>query len=452
MYITTGAVFTQYAKSLHVSEFGFGLLAAMPFLGALVQLPTSYVLERYGHRKSIFIAVGIVHRLTWLAIAAIPWFFPMSWWPGALILLIGFSGLCGHIITPSWVSWMADLVPTRIRGRYFSRRTQIGQFVGVLVTICIGFALDHAKVVSPEYFLKVISLLLVVAGLAGSVDFLMFLKVPDLDTPKNPNVSPNLRSLYLEPLKNRNFRHFLGFTGTLTFSIGYIGQFIWLYLFDVVKTSNTRANVMLVVMPLIVMMIFFPIWGRLVDRLGRKPVLIISGLLMVHGGAAWIFVNQENWWLGYIAAMLATAAWPGIEVGNFNLLLNMTVSKKGRARQGSVYSAINSLVVAVAGVLSGLFGGLVAYYLKDWHGSFWGWPLTYHSVLFLTSTVLRLASLGWLIGLEDPEAHTTRRALRYMISNIYSNVQQAIFMPTRQLTRIGKMSWKLNFVRSKKSP
>jgi len=229
----------------------------------------------------------------------------------------------------------------------------------------------------------------------------------------------------------------------MTFAIGYMGQFVWLYIFDVLGLSNTQANIILVVVSLVVMMLSFPVWGRLVDRLGRKPVLVISSLLVVHGGASWAFVQKDNWWFGYIAVLVATAAWPGIEVSVFNILLNLTNSKDGQRRSVG-YVAINSLVVAVAGVLSGLFAGIVAKSLKGWTGTLFGWSMTYHSVLFIISAVLRLASLAWLIGLKDTEAYSTRDALRYVVAHIYSNVQQAVFMPTRLLGRLGRISYRLN--------
>jgi MFS family permease len=221
----------------------------------------------------------------------------------------------------------------------------------------------------------------------------------------------------------------------MTFSVGYIGQFIWLYLFEVAEMSNTRANVMLVVMPLVTLFIFNPVWGRLIDRLGCKPVLIIAGLSIVHGSLAWVFITKDQWVVGYLAIILATAAWPGIELANFNIMLRLSDRYAGKPER-SGYVAVNSLFGALAGVLSGLFGGAVAEAFKDWHGSLFGWPLTYHGLLFLISGGLRLAALGWLIGLEDPKAYTTRAALRYMGSNFYSNLQQAVFLPGRLLQRV----------------
>ena len=432
LYLTTGAVFTRFAKELNMPAFGYGLLAAAPFAGALAQLPVSYFITRYGHRKSIFIAVGAFHRLMWLPIAAIPWVVPVGWqWQGLLVL---FAVMClaGQATTPIWVSWMADLVPGPIRGRYFTRRSQLGQLIGVIVTLLTGYALDHAPATT---LLKVVCLALGASALFGLVDFLFFVKVPDIQRVK-PNPEVGIWELLRGPLRDRNFLRFLGFTTTLTFAVGYIAQFAWLFIFDVARMSNTQANAMMVVMPLVILILSGPMWGRLLDRFGRKPVLIIAGLLILPGSLGWIFVSSEHWVLGYVFIVIATAAWPGIEAGNFNILLNLSDTS-----EGSLYVVINSAACAVAGVLSGLFGGAVAQVLGDWQTTILGYPLTYHGVLFIISSVIRLLALGWLIGFEDHRAATARTALRYLGTNLYSNLQQAVFLPGRALQQLSRWTY-----------
>lgn len=439
LYLTTGAVFTRFAKLLHMPAFGYGVLAAMPFALSLAQLPVSYFITRYGHRKRIFITVGAVHRLMWLPIAAIPWVLPAGWqWQG-LLVLFAVMWLAGQMTTPIWVSWMADLVPSQIRGRYFTRRGQIGQLTGVIVTLLAGYALDH---VAPPALVQVVCLALGVSGLCGLVDFLFFIKVPDVQRVK-PNPDVRIWALLREPLRDRNFLRFLGFTTTLTFAVGYIGQFAWLFIFDVARLSNTQANAMLVVMPLVILMLSGPMWGRLLDRFGRKPVLIIAGLLIVPGTLGWLFVSREHWVWGYLLVVLSTAAWPGLEAGNFNVLLNLSDAAKGRA-SGSSYVAINSAACAVTGVLSGLFGGAVAQALGDWHTTIFGNALTYHGVLFIISAVIRLAAVGWLIGFTDQGAATPRTALRYLGTNLYSNMQQAVFIPGRLLQQLSRWTYQAN--------
>ena len=436
LYLTTGAVFTRFAKLLNMPAFGYGVLAALPFAVSMAQLPVSYFITRYGHRKSLFITVGAIHRLLWLPIGAIPWLLPAGWqWQG-LLVLFAVMWLAGQTTTPIWVSWMADLVPGRIRGRYFTRRGQLGQLIGVIVTLLAGYALDHAPTTA---LLKVVCVALGISGLFGLVDFLFFVKVPDVQRVK-PNPDVRIWEMLRAPLRDRNFLRFLGFTTTLTFAVGFIGQFAWLYVFDVAQLSNTQANAMMVVMPLVIFVLIGPMWGRLLDRFGRKPVLLIAGLIIVPGTLGWLFISRDHWVWGYLLVVASTAAWPGIEAGNFNILLNLSDAGEGRT-SGSAYVAINSAACAVAGVLSGLFGGAVAQILSDWHSTFFGYALTYHSVLFIISAVLRLAALGWLIGFEDQRAATPRTALRYLGTNLYSNLQQAVFIPGRLLQQLSRWTY-----------
>lgn len=442
-HITTGATMTRYARSMDMSEFGFGLLAAIPYFGALLQLPASYMMERYGGRKKLFLLTGILHRLLWLVIAAIPWFMPRADWWWGLLLFMAFSTSLGNFSGAAWLTWMADLVPARIRGRYFSRRGQYGRLVGFFATAAVAWLLDAVTGYGAEIFRQTISVALAVAAICGVLDIALFKSVPPAQkTRADEHVS--FRELVAQPLRDPNFRRFLAFNFTLNFGIGYVGQFIWLYLFDVVQMSNLRANMMLVAIPLIVSMLSFPLWGRMVDRLGCRPTLIAAGLLIVHGGASWIFVRQESWWLGYAGSILATLAWPGVELASLNMVLRLSAAREGiHTHRGSAYVAVNSVVVALGGICSGLFGGAVAEWLSEWKGSLFGLPLTYHGVLLLISALLRAVSLLFLIGLQEPQAHHARAAFRYLATNIYNNVQQAALAPLRGIGRLGRLTYRL---------
>jgi MFS family permease len=441
MYIVTGAALTQFAKQLHMPEFGFGLLAALPFAGALLQLPVSYLVERFGYRKGFFINVGIVHRGLWGAVALVPWVLPAAWGWVALLVMVGVSWFIGQMLLPVWVSWMADLVPSRVRGRYFSRRSQLGQIVGMAVTILIGYLLDRAQ--GGQMLLLTISVAFGVAGITGVLDFLLFLPVTEVRQPQ-PNPEVSLRELIRAPLADRNFRRFMGYTALLVFGTGFVGQFTWLYVLDILHWSNTRANLLLVFVPLLIFILVYPLWGKVVDRFGRKPAMVIAGTVVVPGCVVWIFVTPDNWVWGYLGVALATAAWPGIEIANFNLLLGLADQKDSGQRKTSGYVALNSVAGALAGVLSGLFGGAVAQWLRGWHGTLLGWPLTYHGVLFLIAGGVRLLALAWVMDLEDKGAQPTRAALRYMGTNLYSNLQQAIYLPGRLFSQISRWTYPTN--------
>ena len=436
MSITTGAVLTRFARDLGMSEFGFGLLAAVPFVAALGQLPGSFFLERYGHRKLLFLVGNLLHRVLWLVIALIPWLVPAGKGPVALIVLMALSATLNHAVSPCWHSWLLDIVPSRIRARYISRRIQAGQVVSMTLTVITGIALDQAERVSGLALSRMLSVLLFAAAIPGIIDILFFAVIPDRQTHGRIQ-NFGMKHLLREPLSNRSFRWYLVFSALLTFSVGLVGQFTWLYVFDVVKISNLMANLLLIAFPQLVALSCAPFWGRMIDRLGRKPVAILSGAGVVHGAVVWIFVGEGHLFPGYAGILLAAFAWPGLELASYNILLGLVERKAGVAKN-TAYVAINSVVVAGAGLLSGLFGGVLAHQLKNWHGEWLGLPVTYHGVLFLTSSVLRIVALGALLKIEEPGAFTTREAFRYMASTMYSNLQGMLLMPVR----LAKWSYK----------
>ena len=52
--------------------------------------------------------------------------------------------------------------------------------------------------------------------------------------------------------------------------------------------------------------LFTPLWGRLSDRIGRRPVLIVS--LVVTGLSYVVFATASSLWLLFVSRMLAGAA------------------------------------------------------------------------------------------------------------------------------------------------
>lgn len=442
LYITTGALLTRYAQWVGLPPVGFGILASIPYVAALFQLPASLWLERGGARKPFFIGLGLIHRGLWLVIAVLPWVLPATWqWPGFLVVL-GISWVAGQMIVPAWVAWMGDLVPARIRGRFFSRRTQVGQAIGVVTTLAIGALLDWAGSQGEAVMMRTISLGLGLAGVAGMADFLFFLPVDAAQKPAARN-QVGLMDLIRVPMGDRNFRRFLAFHMTLTFGTGFLGPFFWLYAFEELALSNVQANLWLVILPMVMWVVMNPVWGRVLDRFGRKPVLWLAGVAVVLGSVAWVPMQPGRLWPWYGLVMLANAAWPGIELANFNLLLHMR-DASGRLRiPASGYVVVSSVAAATAGALAGVLAGGMAEVWQPWRPEWWGIEWTYHRAMFLFSSVMRLAALGWLVGFQDTAAGSTRMALRYLGTNIYSNVQQTVFLPIRLLSHVGRVTYKL---------
>lgn len=461
LFTITGAAMTQFARGLGLPDWGFGLLAALPFIGTLFQLPASFVQERFGRRKPWFITTLTLSRLMWIAIALIPWVVPASWgnarW-GVMLSLIGVSWVLAQMGTPAFMSWYSDLVPRRVRGRYTATRNTLTVPLTLLATLGVGWWLWSAEktgaAAGSNDLLTVASLILGIAGLAGTLDILCFFRVKD-PKPSRGDRNTNLGALLSGPLKDRNFRRYLAYNFTLMLGLGFLGQYVWLFVFDGAGVSALQANLMLVAVPMLIRAAAYPVWGRLVDRLGKKPVMLIAGSMFVFGPLGWLLVTPELIWPGYLVTCISPLAWPGLEIANFNFMLDLAETRKGKSG-GTAYVAVNSIVVGVGGAISGLIGGVIAGAIPDfrvewvidvpWMMGFEAGAavvITYHGVLFFVSIGFRVGALIWASTLHEPRAAGTREALRYVTASLYSNVRQGMLMPTRVVGRASRWSYPL---------
>src|SRR5260221_13836138 len=120
--LTTGVFLVGFAIELGASNLEIGVLAAVPFLVQLLQLPAVVLVERLRARRAICAWVSFIGRSFLLASAAAP----LLGEPGGIVALTGLLAVhqgMGAIGGCSWNSWMRDLVPSTEYGRFFGRRT-----------------------------------------------------------------------------------------------------------------------------------------------------------------------------------------------------------------------------------------------------------------------------------------------------------------------------------------
>ncbi|MBC8109030.1 MAG: MFS transporter, partial [Anaerolineae bacterium] len=378
MTATSGAPLTQFARSLGASNFQFGLLAALPFIASLLSLPASVLIDRTGKRKKIFLWGLYAQRILWLPIALAPlWMIHSrgaSAAPAALVLslwLIFIMHAVSAIGSPAWVSWMADLVPERVRGKYFSRRRQWGILSAIPAAWIAGWLLDRPEVTQASnasfVTLTWCAVIFLCSAVFGIVDIAMFHWVDEI--PAQPHPRTSLFKSFAQPLKNRSFLWFGGFVATLTFAVSFMGQFLTLFLIEKLHISNRSTQMMLLIAPMLAQLVTLPAWGVAVDRFGKRPVLAISALALVPVAFGWCLMNGSNHatalWIGYALAAAGAALWAGVEVANFNLVLEFSGSDEHGA-PGTSYVAVNSVIINLAGCAGGLASGFVAQSLKNW--------------------------------------------------------------------------------------
>ena len=463
LWIVSGAVFTRFARALGTPEWGFGVMTAVPYIACLAQFLTIFVRPPGWNRKKFFMITCTASRLLWTVVGLLPWILPapalVSWWFPAMASLILLSWVLANMATPVWMEWMSDVIPNKVRGRFFAMRNRIGMFIGLIATFGTGWVLDRVTLApdalnehqNHQILLRATSAIIAISGLIGMLDILLFRKIRD-DFATPPAVRKSALEVLREPLLNPHFRTFLQFNFTLNMGLGFIGQYIWLYVFDVVGMSNKEANLLLIAIPLMVMAASYQLWGRLIDRLGTKPVIVFCWAIYLNGAWGWILYGHKllpmailghSFYLMdvlcYALILLCVFCWPGMEIAIFNIILSMSGSKSV-AGSGASYVAVNSIAVALGGIISGLIAGLIAKYMADWHQTILNVPLSYHSLLLLLSTLIRILALIYAIRLVEPKPTRTRDAFRYITSDIYNNMIQTFYTPIKLASELTTMN------------
>ena len=225
--LTTGVILTAFALHLGATNVMVGVLASVPFLTQLLQLPAIGLIERWRRRKQIAVFTSLIGRAMLAVMAALAFFsgtLPLLIFLGAQVILCGL----GAVGACAWNAWMRDLAPEDRMGAVFARRTMWLTGISLVLGLAAAFALD---VTPPGSFRRD----LVFAGMfaAGCITGLISARVvaamPEPLMP--PATGPiNLRELLRQPLRDGNFSRLLIFVASWQFAINFATPFFTVFI------------------------------------------------------------------------------------------------------------------------------------------------------------------------------------------------------------------------------
>ncbi len=110
------------------SAVASGQIMTVPkFIGALLQNVAPSALQRLGSMRTWSVAMAVLQGLCLLALGLGAAFTKIPLW--AIFALVSLAWAADWAIGPAWNTWMASVVPGRLRARYFSRRLAFCQFI-----------------------------------------------------------------------------------------------------------------------------------------------------------------------------------------------------------------------------------------------------------------------------------------------------------------------------------
>jgi MFS family permease len=423
-----GTALPELSKILGAPQFFFGLLGAAPFLAAIPQLPVSWLVERTGKRKWLFIEYCAAHRLLFLLIGAIPFVLPSSWHTvrlGALVTVYCGSFFLSGVAGPTWNGWMSDLIPNRIRGRYWAFRRRVGLVTQMLAALAAGWFIDYSEGTRLG-MAGGIGVVFAAAAVFGTIDVLTFVFIPEI--PKRiSQIKTTWGDLIRSPLADRSFRQLMTYWFLLNFTnAGIIGTFFQRNLREVVQMRNSWVNFVLVVSPCIGWYAAVKWWGCARDRWGNRPILVLASAAIVINPLIWCVIRPDWAWIGLLVPLWGGAVWAGIDMA-----LSSAVLSFGDGGKSSSYVAVQAIISGIGGIAGPLVAGLIGQFLGDWQIQIGSFTFVSYHLLFVLGAGMQALTVPLALRIEEPRARSTREVLRHLYGNVTAVTQALTYIPRR---------------------
>jgi MFS family permease len=408
--LTSGIFLTGFALLLGANDLHIGILAAIPFIAQLTQLGSSFVIEQKGNRKKTCLAFANVNRYSWIFVFAILLFRNPEQNPTTIWILVGasiISYLFGSAGGVAWLSWMADLVPEEIRGRFFAKRNMILGIVGVVVMLLAGKYLDLWKNLGSRVEVYGFLSVFLIAVICGVISLQFLKRIPDLEKEKPKKADFSFWKMIKIPFSDSNFLSFTLFCALWSFSVNLASPFFAVYMLKDLKMSYSLLA-LVTILNEISSILSLPLWGRLSDRFGSKPVLFLTTLSAALLPMLWVLTVSRHFVLIIIVLQLYGGLfWSGLNLNNNNLLLKLA-PKENNSIYLATFAALTGLATAVAPIL----GGFLANELRGTALNLGFARIHDLHFVFLISGMLRLVSRAFLQKVNEPKEKPVGRMIR----------------------------------------
>jgi MFS family permease len=454
--LSGGVVLAAFAIALGASPMLIGLLAAIPLLAQVAQLPAILLIERYRERKRIGVLAITASRVLILGLAALPWIDDPKSTLALLVLAQALISILVSVGSCGVNSWLHQLIPHERLGPFFSRRLLWGTLVGAAGSLAAGAFIESF---GPTGRLQAFAIVFAAAALAGFASSSYLARAPEplmLEGAPDQSLLATLR----RPLEQPNFRRLLVFLASWTVASNIAAPFFTVYLMRQLGYGLGVVTALGVASQLASAFALY-VWGRVSSDISNKGVLAVALPTYFACTAALILADrpaQPQLALTLLVvlhiALGAANGGIGLAVGNLGL-------KLAPRREGTSYLALIGLVSALAGGLAPLLGGTLAEWMHDRELAFlirWTSPartrevnvvaFQYWEFLFLLSAALGLYVLHALSRIQEEGQNDERLVVQNFMGEAMRTVTSISsiagplggLFPFRQLSRFGRLA------------
>lgn len=407
----TSIYLVAFALALGANNTIVGILGALPFLASIItQIPGAELVQHYT-RKNIYLALTTVGRLFWIPLLATPFLLTK---PLLFVVLFYFlSRIFESITDPAWFSLLADVVPTKERGAFSSKRLRLLGLFGTIAMILGGLWLKQYPKESPTGFAIMFAVGILLGLLANTI-------VRSVKEPPYPDHEHHPIKEFFTlsgPLKK-----FTIFSVAFNFAFMLASPFFAVYMLKNLDISYEYYGIATSI-TIIAQLITSSYIGKLADKYGDKPIAILGVLGTTLVPLLFLFITPQRLWLLIPVQAFSGIVWAAADIARFNLLLDLTDPKR-RAIQVAEYTMYANMSLIIAPILGGWMSENVTIILT-------GIPL-----IFITSSMLRLLSSLLLFSIKEPRSKKEYSATYVLREAIHLHPNKGIVSTVNVVKRL----------------
>jgi len=394
--LTGEALVIAFLLGLGAEDFHIGLYSALGTLATVGGVLGARATGVLGRWKPLVIGPSLASRLCPALAALLPWLpisAPSRLW--AFLALMFASSLLVNFAANPWISWMAALVPADRRGRYFALRNSCVNAVNMVATYVVGWLATEVRTrrgSGPE----AIAPFFAASALFALLTTLMYGR--QWEPRGRIEAALPLHRMWTVAWRAPAFRRLMMFSAAWAFVCGIAAPFFAPHMQRHLDMP-LRAIALYSILAGLTGIVAQPLWGRVSDRVGHRPTLVLTGALVTGLPLLWLFATRERLWPIWLDAALTGLVWPGFNLAHFNLALSVSPDQ-----HRTVCLAVRGLVTGIVQASAALLGGALAHALGEVRWTLGSLQWINHHLLFAISAVGRLMLLPVAARLQEEGA------------------------------------------------
>ncbi|HEY9249402.1 MAG TPA: MFS transporter [Rariglobus sp.] len=338
------------AEMFHLPPTVYGIIASLPFWGNFAQAFLMPLVNRAYSPKAVSIASSSLQLLCWGALAAMLSFLPVDkpeisgrWF----ILLFAISAAVTALTGVSWMSWVQEWVPLRLRGKYFGRRNRLLQVAQITFLLLSGWLIGRLGG-SVTAFQVVLG-----SAVALRIVSVLFQRRIQAEAPlqDRPEIKLSWREQWTILLQSTPFRWLVAYGAAWGFAASTFGPFYAVFMYKELALSVQDVG-LIVILSSVGGALSAPAWGALADRFGNKPVMLFCMIAWQLQNFLWCMLTPANSWMLYGMWVFGGTMGAGFVLSLFNLQLKI-IPPQAKTLAISVNLAVTSLITAMGPIVGG---------------------------------------------------------------------------------------------------